>query len=86
MALNLKNPETEKLAKQLARTTGESITEAVTVAIKQRLHQQEKTHKREKRMKWLDEITRETAAIMNDGRTSTELFEDLYDPETGLPQ
>jgi hypothetical protein len=42
--------------------------------------------KREKRMKWLDEVTCETAAIMNDGRSSAELFEDLYDSETGLPR
>jgi antitoxin VapB len=86
MAINLKNPETERLAKQLASATGESITEAVTIAIKQRLEQQEKARKREGRIRWLDEVTKETAAIMNDGRSSTELIEDLYDPETGLPR
>lgn len=86
MALNLKNPETERLAKQLAKSTGESITEAVTIAIKDRLEQHEKARKRQGRLKWLDEITQETAAIMNDGRTSTELIEELYDPETGLPR
>jgi antitoxin VapB len=86
VALNLKNQETERLAKELARYTGESITEAVTVAIKERLERAEKAKKRVGRLEWLDEITKETAAIMNDGRTSTELFEDLYDPETGLPR
>ena len=86
MALNLKNPETERLAKELASYTGESITQAVTVAIKERLDRAERAKKREGRLEWLDELTKETAAIMNDGRTSTELFEDLYDPETGLPR
>lgn len=35
---------------------------------------------------WLERITPETAAIMNDGRTSKELFDELYDDETGLPK
>jgi hypothetical protein len=36
-------------------------------------------------VEWLERITPETAAIMNDGRTSKELIDELYDPETGLP-
>ena len=30
-------------------------------------------------------ITPETAAIMNDGRTSKDIMDELYDDETGLP-
>lgn len=37
MALNIKNPVTERLAQELARETGESLTEAVTVALRERL-------------------------------------------------
>lgn len=37
MALNIKNPETHQLARELADQTGESLTEAVTVAVRQRL-------------------------------------------------
>lgn len=37
MALNIKNPETEELARLLAEATGESLTEAVTVALRERL-------------------------------------------------
>lgn len=37
MALNIKNPETHHLARELAERTGESLTEAVTVAIRERL-------------------------------------------------
>lgn len=33
MALNLRNPEAEKLAAELARLTGESKTEAITKAL-----------------------------------------------------
>ncbi len=37
MALSIKNPETERLARELARVTGESLTEAVTEALRARL-------------------------------------------------
>ena len=37
MSLNIKNAETHKLARELATLTGESVTEAVTVAVRERL-------------------------------------------------
>jgi antitoxin VapB len=37
MSLNIKNKEAHKLASQLARVTGESLTEAVTKAVRERL-------------------------------------------------
>ncbi len=37
MALNIKNPETHQLVQELADQTGESLTEAVTVAVRERL-------------------------------------------------
>ncbi|RBY84634.1 type II toxin-antitoxin system VapB family antitoxin [Blastococcus sp. TF02A-30] len=37
MALNIKNPEAEELARQLAAATGESVTRAVAVAVRERL-------------------------------------------------
>ena len=37
MALSIKNTETDRLAHELARATGESVTRAVTNAIKLRL-------------------------------------------------
>ncbi|HEV2960724.1 MAG TPA: type II toxin-antitoxin system VapB family antitoxin, partial [Candidatus Angelobacter sp.] len=37
MSLNIKNEETHKLAQQLAKITGESLTEAVTEAVRERL-------------------------------------------------
>jgi uncharacterized protein with PIN domain len=30
-------------------------------------------------------MTNETAAMRNDGKTSKELIDELYDPQTGLP-
>lgn len=37
MALNIKNPRTEALVKELAARTGESQTAAITEAVKERL-------------------------------------------------
>ena len=35
---------------------------------------------------WLMDISRETAPLMNDGRSSKEVMDALYDNETGLPK
>ena len=37
MALSIKNPEADRLARELAQVTGETITEAVLGAIRERL-------------------------------------------------
>jgi len=37
MPLSIKNPESEKLARELAESTGETLTQAVTVAVRERL-------------------------------------------------
>lgn len=37
-SLNIKNPEAYRLIRQLADETGESMTQAVTVAVRERLH------------------------------------------------
>jgi antitoxin VapB len=41
MALNIKNPEADLLAHALAERTGESITDAVIVALRERLVREE---------------------------------------------
>jgi antitoxin VapB len=86
MAMNIKNPETERLARELARRTGGSLTQVVTVALKELLDRQEKAAKSENRMEWLEHMTAITAPLMNDGRSSKELFDELYDERTGLPK
>ena len=37
MALSIRNSETEKLARELADESGENITQAITLAVKERL-------------------------------------------------
>jgi antitoxin VapB len=86
MSLNIKNPEPEELARELARRTGESLTMAITKALRERLERLEKAKRAEGRMEWLERIIAETAPLMNDGRSSKELFDELYDEKTGLPK
>jgi hypothetical protein len=85
MGLNIKNRRSEELIRELAALRGVSLVTAVTEAAQEAL-ERERASKRESRMEWLDRITKETAAIMNDGRTSEELIDDLYDDATGLPK
>ena len=86
MALSIKDEETDQLARELARRNGETVTTAVKVALKERLERQEETAKRKNRMAWLEEITTYTSKAMDDGRTTKELFDELYDEKTGLPK
>jgi antitoxin VapB len=45
MPLNLKSPEADRLARELAAATGESITRAVTVALSERLERQRRAER-----------------------------------------
>jgi antitoxin VapB len=40
MAISIKDPETDRLARELARATGESLTEAIRAALRERLERQ----------------------------------------------
>ncbi|MDP9349731.1 MAG: type II toxin-antitoxin system VapB family antitoxin [Gemmatimonadota bacterium] len=84
MALSIKNPETERLARELARTTGESLTEAVTQALRDRLVR-EAGHKgdREQVIAEIRRIQEEFQRLpILDDRTADEIIG--YD-EHGLP-
>jgi len=85
MALNIKDEETSRMVRELAALKGVSLVAAVSQAVQEKL-EREKAARGESRLEWLDRITKETAAIMNDGRTSKELMDELYDDETGLPK
>ena len=43
MPLNLKSPEADRLARELASATGETITRAVTIALSERLARRRRT-------------------------------------------
>ena len=84
MALSLKNEETERLARELARQTGETLTTAVTLAIKERLERQ-RPNPKAGLAKWLDELSRQTAPLLKDLPSSDKVGDLLFDKETGLP-
>ena len=83
MALNIRNSETERLANELARMTGESKTEAVRKALAARLESLRKREKSAYNLAGeLNEIARHCAGLpVLDARDADEM---LYD-EHGLP-
>ena len=81
MSLNIKDPETHRLAKQLAEATGESMTEAVRIAVKERLQRVERAGMAER----LLAIGAEMAARMPKEFRETNPDDLLYD-EFGLPK
>ena len=84
MSLNIKNEETHRLAQELARETGESMTAAVDKAVRERLA-------RVRRIKGnglaerLLKIGRECAVHLKEPYRSIDHGEMLYD-EKGLPK
>jgi antitoxin VapB len=83
MALNIRNPETDRLAADLARLTGETKTEAVTRALHERIERVRRA-RGEKRL--ADDLTRIALRCakrpMQDVRSAEEILG--YDPR-GLP-
>ena len=84
MALSFKDPETDALARQVAKLTGESLTEAVRTALSERLERERlKRGKPGDIEKRIDEIVeRYNALPILDDRTLDEILG--YD-ENGLP-
>jgi len=86
MGLNIKNAEAEAKIRELAALRGISLVAAVTEAVEQEIKREKESQRKRKVLaSWLKEISRETGPMMNDGKTSKELMDELYDPETGLP-
>jgi antitoxin VapB len=83
MALNIKDPTADRLVRELATTTGESITTAVTVAVQERLDRVRGAAPAALRKQQLTEIAlRAAARPLLDDRTDDEILG--YD-EHGLP-
>ena len=84
MALNIRNPEAEALAAELARLTGETKTEAVTKAVRDRLARVKRARRHRSLADELDTIARQCAALpVLDPRAPDEIIG--YD-EHGLPR
>lgn len=83
MALNIKDPTADRLVRELAATTGESITTAVTVAVRERLDRIGRMAPAEAREREILRIAKRAASMpVIDDRTDDEILG--YD-EYGLP-
>jgi antitoxin VapB len=84
MALSIKDPETERLARNLARLTGENITTATRRAIEERLRRVGRHSRKATLLEDLAEIRRRWSAMpLLDDRTPKDILG--YD-EHGLPR
>jgi antitoxin VapB len=84
MSLNIKDPEADTLTRKLAQTTGETITEAVTVAVKERLERLQAGRRPRRLADELDEIALRCASLpVLDERGEEEILG--YDAH-GLPR
>lgn len=84
MGLNIKNEETHRLVGQLAKLTGESKTEAVTNAVRERL-ERVRAKPKEGMAERLLRIGRDCAARLKEPYRSVDHGDLLYD-EKGLPR
>jgi antitoxin VapB len=84
MALNIRNPEAEQLAAELAMQTGENKTEAVTRALRDRLARVQRERTKRRLADELEEIADHCANLpVLDARKADEILG--YD-EAGLPR
>jgi hypothetical protein len=86
MGISIKSPKAETRIRELATLRGVSLVTAVTEAVEREIEREKQSQRRKKLMAdWLMEISRDTGPRMNNGKTSKEMMDELYDPETGLP-
>lgn len=84
MALSIKDPETEQLARELARLTGENITTATKRAIEEKLRRVGRHSRKAVLLEDLADIRRRWSALpVLDNRSSEDILG--YD-EHGLPR
>lgn len=84
MSLSIKNEETCRLARELAQLTGETITGAITVALRERL-ERERRRIVEERLRNMRAISKRCAARLCDDWLSAVEHGDLLYDERGLP-
>jgi len=83
MPLSIRNPETEKLARQVSRLADETMTEAITQSLRERLERLQRARKERNLRRDIDEILARVDALPElDTRSADEIIG--YD-ENGLP-
>jgi antitoxin VapB len=82
-SLNIKNAEAHRLARALADETGESMTDVVTEALREKLDRVRGRNKRDAMLRAMREISARTAELLKG--PPIDHAEMLYD-EHGLPK
>jgi antitoxin VapB len=85
MSLNIKNEETDQLARELAALTGETVTAAVTEALRERLERERRARRRVGLAERLVAIGADCASRLKEPYKSIDHGDLLYD-EKGLPK
>ena len=85
MSLNIKNEETCRLAGELARLTGKTMTGAITVALRECLERARRRRDVDVRVEKLLAIGERCAQRLDPGPSAVEHGDFLYD-ERGLPR
>ena len=85
MSLNIKNDETCRLARELAQLTGESMTGAITVALRERLERETRQRDATALKRDIRAIAERCARNLKPGPSAVEHGDYLYD-ERGLPK
>lgn len=82
MTLNIKDAETDALVRELVGLTGERITDAVKIAVRDRLDREQRRRRRASVEEILMIASRVAADAVHDPRSANEILG--YD-ESGLP-
>lgn len=85
MGINIKNDETCSLARDLARLTGETVTGAIAVALRERLEREKRRRDLVARTEELLAIGRRCAEMLEPGPSAIEHGDLLFD-DHGLPK
>ena len=85
MSINIKNEETCQLADELAQLTGDTMTGAITVALRERLERERSERSAQATVRRLLAIGERCADMMGDGPSAVEHGDLLYDDQ-GLPK
>ena len=85
MSLNIKNERTCRLAGELARLTGETMTGAITVALEERLERERRQRGVDARLRKMRAIASRCARLLRDGGPPVDHGDLLYD-DRGLPK
>ncbi len=85
MSMNIKSQEAHDLARELAKLTGETVTQAVTVAVRERLERLRDEAGAEERRRRMLELAHVMASRMTPEFRDLDIDDYLYD-ERGLPK